>query len=56
MTVHDLIELLSRFSQDLPVTAVCDDDGQELPLRAAQPVTIEGGGAAPLYVAINVTL
>jgi hypothetical protein len=58
MTVHDLMTHLRLFDPELPVTVLTDENGcgQELPIRAELPITTEGGGAAPQYVAINVTL
>ncbi len=53
MTVYELMTILRYCDQDAPITVMCDD--VELPLFGAAPtVTREGGGAAPVYYAINV--
>jgi len=54
MKVKTIIELLRYCDPELPIT-VLDGNGNELPMRDDGPiVTIEGGGAAPAFIAINV--
>lgn len=54
MTAGELAALLQQCPPDLRVTVLCE--AGELPLvpDLGPVVTIEGGGAAPAFVAINV--
>ena len=53
MSVSTLIAMLQRFDGSLPVTVMVGDYEAPLTETAEAIVTIEGGGAAPAYVAIN---
>ncbi len=56
MTVFQLMGILRHCRDiDAEITVLCN--GEEFPLRMGAPIiTKEGGGAAPIYYAINVDI
>lgn len=52
LTTAPLAELLRYLRDDVPITVVRNND-EELPVRSFDIVTLEGGGAAPEYIAIH---